>query len=298
MQAGIEFGIGPHRLEFHRTDAVGVSGFLEVHRALDRRDAAGPLVRLADARPGDVENLLEALTARAPALNDLNAIQIAGRRDFHRPDNKRRSSSLRSRVLHGRQVLSHGDTVGIGGFHPVRALQNVRGVSPAAEEAHLNMRAANAEGFLAIHGVPEGSSSVLLGPYTGQPAGVFQAYIDGVAQHHSEHPPLEGSVKLDVPPIEIVLTVGTTGVVRVGTSSHAELVGVVAADVLHGDAVFQGLPRETAGDVINAAIFWRKAQEAAENFIVGDLVGWREQRMSLGRTFNLLDLDQALVAVA
>ena len=49
---------------------------------------------------------------------------------------------------------------------------------------------------------------------------------------------LNGSVHLGVSTVEIVLTVRAAGVVRVGAAGHAELVGVVAAGVLHGNAVF------------------------------------------------------------
>ena len=41
-------------------------------------------------------------------------------------------------------------------------------------------------------------------------------------------------------------------------AGHAELVGVVAAGVLHGDAVFVGLAGKAALNVVNAADVWRK----------------------------------------
>ena len=50
---------------------------------------------------------------------------------------------------------------------------------------------------------------------------------------------------------------------RVGAARHTELVWVVAADVLHGDAVFQGLAREAAVNVIDAADVGRKTQQMA-----------------------------------
>src|SRR5664279_6402800 len=103
MQAGVEFGIGPDGLEFRGTDVVGVGGFLEVHGALDGRNTACPLVGLAVAGPNHVEDLLEALAVLGPALDDLYAIEIAGGRIFHRPDDKRGS-----RALQGRQVSAHG----------------------------------------------------------------------------------------------------------------------------------------------------------------------------------------------
>ena len=42
---------------------------------------AGPLVGLAVARPGDIEDFLEALAALGPAFDDLDAIEIARRWD-------------------------------------------------------------------------------------------------------------------------------------------------------------------------------------------------------------------------
>ena len=44
---------------------------------------------------------------------------------------------------------------------------------------------------------------------------------------------------------EVVLTVRAAGVVRVGAARHTELVRVVAAGVLHGDAVFQRLAAQS-----------------------------------------------------
>ena len=83
--ARIELGIGPHGLQFDRADAVRVRGLFDVDRVSDRRHDPGPFVGLAVTRPGDVEDFLEALTALGPALDDLDAIEIAGGRILDRP---------------------------------------------------------------------------------------------------------------------------------------------------------------------------------------------------------------------
>ena len=86
--ARVEVRIRPHRFELGRTDAVGVGGLVEVHRALDRRHAAGPLVGLAIAGPRDVVDLLEALAALCPALDDLDSVEIGCGRVLHCPDDE------------------------------------------------------------------------------------------------------------------------------------------------------------------------------------------------------------------
>src|SRR6266513_5916603 len=106
MQAGIELGIGPHGFEFRRANAVGVGSFLQVHRALDCRNPARPLVRLAVAGPSHIENLFEALTVLCPALDDLDSIEVTGGRIFYRPDNRGRSNTG-SRAGHSRWVGTH-----------------------------------------------------------------------------------------------------------------------------------------------------------------------------------------------
>src|SRR5206468_11286475 len=75
VDARIELGIGPHRLQFHRADRIRVCRLLDVHRAADRRHDAGPFIGLAIARPNDIENFLEALAALRPSLHDLDAVE-------------------------------------------------------------------------------------------------------------------------------------------------------------------------------------------------------------------------------
>src|SRR5664280_1657825 len=294
MQAGIEFRIGPDGLEFGRTHGVGVGGFLQVHGALNRRNPARPLVRLAFAGPDNVENLLEALAVLGPALDDLNAIKIAGSGVFYRPDHERRG-----RALQWRQVSAHGHAVGIGLVYPVAGVQDVFVVAPSAEEADFNVRAADAEGLLAIHGVPEGRARVFLGPDTGEAAGIFQSDVQGAKRQNSGQAPVGGSVDLSVTAVEVILAVRTAGIVRVGAARHAELVRVVATYVLHGDAVFVGLPGEAALNVIDAATGRRLTQQTVlEELVTGELVIGREQGMSFRLSLNLFDLNEAFVAVA
>src|SRR5206468_11537954 len=102
MQTRIELRIGPNFLQFGRTDTVLIGGVFDVHRALDWRDDACPLIRLAITGPDDVEDLFEGLTALTPALNDLDPIEVTGGRIFHRPNNEGR------RFAHGRrQITTH-----------------------------------------------------------------------------------------------------------------------------------------------------------------------------------------------
>ena len=61
---------------------------------------------------------------------------------------------------------------------------------------------------------------------------------------------------------EVVLAVRAGGVVRVGAAGHAELVRVVAARVLHSDAVLQRLAHVAARDAVDAADVGRQAEEA------------------------------------
>ena len=188
--------------------------------------------------------------------------RLAGGRVFHRPDDECRGRAL-SALRHRRQVCAHGYAVGVGLVYPVLGLQDVLVVAPAAEEAHFDVRAADAEGFLAVHGVPERGAGVLLGPYAGQSAGVFIAHVERAERQDSGHAPVHGSVDLGVTAVEIVLAVWTAGVVRIGAARHAELVRVVAAHVLHGHAVFQRLAAEAALNVIDAATGRRQTEQTA-----------------------------------
>ena len=108
-------------------------------------------------------------------------------------------------------------------MHPVLRVENILVVAPTAEEAHLNVNAAGTEGFLAIHGVPDGFASVLFRPYAGQSAGVLQANVNSAKRHNPGHAPFDSSVDLGVTAIEIVLAVRAAGVVGVGTGCHADL---------------------------------------------------------------------------
>ena len=87
----------------------------------------------------------------------------------------------------------------------------------------------------------------------GQSARISKRTSNRAKRHNSSHTPVDGSVDLSVTAVEIVLAVGTAGVVRVGAAGHAELVRVVAAHVLHGDAVFQCLAGKASLNVIDAA---------------------------------------------
>ena len=257
---------------------------------------AGPFVGLAVAGPDDVEGLLEALAVLRPALDDLDAVEVAGGRILHRPDNERRGRPLPGR--HGLQVGAHRDAACVGLLHPVAGVQDVLVVAPAPEEANLDVRAADAERLLAVHRVEDRGPRVLLRPHAGQPAGVLEAHVHRAADEHAGETPLERAVRIGVKAEEVVLAVRAAGVVRVGAAGHAELVRVVAADVLHGDAVLVRLARVAARDVVDAADVGRKAEECLEHLVARELVVRRKQRVSLRLPLALLDLDQALVAIA
>ena len=159
-------------------------------------------------------------------------------------------------------------------MHPILGVQNVLAVAPATEEAHLDVRAAHAEGFLAVHGIEDRGARVLLGPYTGQSTRIFEADVEGAKGHHTGQPAFDRAVDLSMPAKEVVLAIRTPGVVGVGAARHAELVGVVAADVLQGEAVFERLASEASGDAIHASDPGPHAEEpgaelVTRKFVVG-----------------------------
>ena len=170
-------------------------------------------------------------------------------------------------------------------------------IPPAAEEPHFNVRAANTEGFLAIHCVPDGFAGVLLGPHAGQSGRVLQTHVHRATRQDPGKAVFDGSVDLAVTTIEVVVTVRTAGVVRVGGGPNTELVWVVAPDILHSDAVFQRLAAKTAVNVIHSADIRRKTQQIAIKLITSELVVGGKQGVSLRGTLDLLNLNQAFVAV-
>src|SRR5208283_1105603 len=98
-------------------------------------------------------------------------------------------------------------------MHPVLRVEEVVVVAPTAKEAYFDVRAADAEGFLAVHGVPDRSPRIFLGPDTGQSSRVLQANINGASQHDPSQAALNGSVRVAVQAIKIVLAIGAAGVV-------------------------------------------------------------------------------------
>ena len=160
------------------------------------------------------------------------------------------------------------------------------------------MRAADAEGLLAVHRVEDRGPRVLLRPHAGQPAGILQPHVHGPADEHAGEAPLERPIRIGVHAVEVVLAVRAAGIVRVGAAGHAELVRVVAAGVLHRDAVLVCLAGVAARDVVDAADVGRKAEDCLEHLVARELVVGRQQGVGLRLPLALLDLDQALVAVA
>ena len=146
-------------------------------------------------------------------------------------------------------------------MHPVAGVQDVFVVVPTAEEAHFDVGAAYAEGFLAVHGIPQRGTRVLFGPYAGESAGVLEANVESAKRQHARHAPINRAVDLRVATEEIVVAVRAAGIVRVGAAGHAELIWVVTAHVLHGEAVFQRLAAIAALNLVNAANIRREAQK-------------------------------------
>ena len=95
---------------------------------------------------------------------------------------------------------------------------------------------------------------------------------------------------------EVVLAVRYARIVRVGSTNHPELIRVVALGVLHGDAVFQRLPRITSYDVVGAAV--GIAEEIGQHFVARKFVGGRQYRVRFRLALDLLDFDQSFVAIA
>src|SRR5208337_397165 len=173
---------------------------------------ARPFVGLAVAGPGDVIDFLEALTVLRPTLDDLNTIEIGRGRVLYRPHDEARGRALFAQ-WHGRQVSAHRDAAFIGSLHPIAGVDDVLVEAPPAEKAHLDVRAADAEGLLAIHGVPDGSACVLLCPHSGQPAGVFQANVHGAADENASKTPFDRTVGIGMKAEEIVLPVRAGAIV-------------------------------------------------------------------------------------
>jgi len=109
----IEVRIGPDRTQLGVADGVGVGRILHVNRIADRRHFASwnrVIIRryvyavgghdpdhltlgprwLASVRPGHIVDLLPGIAVLVPALDDLNAVEVAAVRVFQRPDRERR----------------------------------------------------------------------------------------------------------------------------------------------------------------------------------------------------------------
>src|SRR5262249_13225350 len=145
-------------------------------------------VGLPVAGPRHVEDLLEALAALRPALDDLDAVEIARRGILHRPHDERRRLAL-----HGREIAAHRHATAIRCLHPILLGEEAGAVIPSSEEAHLDAGTARAEGFLAVHRVPDRRTRVLLSPHAGEPRRVLETHVQ-TAEEVSGHPRLDGPV--------------------------------------------------------------------------------------------------------
>ena len=112
------------------------------------------------------------------------------------------------------------------------------------------------------------------------------------------HPCFDGAVFVRVPAVEVLLTIRAGAVVRIGAASHAKLVRVIAAGVLHRDTVLQGLARVAANNLVDTPGLRGQSQQHAPDRKAGELIVGREQRVGLRLTLNLLHLDERLVARA
>ncbi len=105
---------------------VRVSRVLHVNRVAYRRDFAGHGIGLAIAGPCHVIDLFEDLAALGPALDDLNAVEIAIVRVLDGPhDEGWRLSGL------SWKIASHRHAVGIAGLHPIFLVQYAQACSPS-----------------------------------------------------------------------------------------------------------------------------------------------------------------------
>src|SRR5208337_1754432 len=175
----------------------------------------------------------------------------------------------------GGQIGAYWYAVGIRLMNPVTGVQDIFVVATTAKEAYFDVRTADAKRFLAIHGVPDGFARIFLGPDSGQSAGILQANVQGAKRQNSGHALIDSPIDLGVATVEIFMAVRTACVVRIGAAGHAELVRVVAADVLHGDAIFQCLAAIAALDVIDTAYVGGQTEKPGAKLVAGELVGGR-----------------------
>src|SRR5262249_14985714 len=140
-------------------------------------------------------------------------------------------------------------------------VENVLVVVPSAKEADFDMWTADAESFFTIHCVPNGSARILFRPDAGQAGGILQTDIQSAKRQDSSHALVHRSVDLRVTTVEVVVTVRTACVVRVGSGPDSKLVWVVASHILDGDPVLQCLATVAALNPIDAANVRRQTEE-------------------------------------
>src|SRR6202011_4462817 len=133
----------------------------------------------------------------------------------------------------------------IAGLDPVLLLQHVWAKIPAAEQPHLDARATGAEGLLALHGGEDRLARILFRPDAAEARHAEQIHRRS-GRLLSAQASLRCGVEEPVAAEITRLRVGGGGVVRVARAHDAELVRVVAAGVLHPEAILVGLPNIAA----------------------------------------------------
>src|SRR5206468_7699286 len=228
-------------------------------------------------------NLLEALTALRPTLDDLNSVKVARSRVLHRPHCERRGFALERR-----QIPAHRHALRVAGLDPVRLRQGVGGVFPSAEQANLDVRTADGKGFRSRNRIEDGSPSVFISPDTGQTTSALGARVEHATDEIAGHALLNRPIKKRMTAEVVILTVRHGSIMRVRPGAKTELVRVESLAVLQGEAVLKRLPRVAANNVGNTA--GRVAQQHRHDLEVSELIGRREQWVCLGGPFKLLHL--------
>ena len=164
-------------------------------------------LRLPDHTTSNIFSKLWPLLA--PALDDLDSIQISGGRIFYGPHDKGRSFGFCRR-----QIAPHRDASRVRMFYPILTIQDVLGVVPSAEEAYFDVRTTGAERLFPLHAVENRGAGVLLSPDARNSRRVLEPDVQ-TGEQITRHAGFDLAVQAGVTAIEIFLAIRHAGVVRV-----------------------------------------------------------------------------------
>ena len=156
---------------------------------------------------------------------------------------------------HGRQVGAHRHAARVGLLHPVVGVHDIL-LKPHPPKKRTLMRGPLTPKVSLRYIASQREARVFSSAHTPVSPPGFSRRTSMVPASKSPARRRRPSRRHSVSAEEIVLAVRTAGVVRVRAASHAKLVRVVAASILHGDAVFQGLTPETAVNAIDCGRRW------------------------------------------